>query len=91
MTKHTPGPWTVAKATRYVHHADMLDANGFGIASIWGRAETEAAAANARLIAAAPQMLAVLRAIRCTLPGLDGDKGNLFDRVSEAIEEAEGK
>ena len=55
--------------------------------------------ANASLIAAErdrlkesnADMLAVLHAIRCTLPGLDGDQGNLFDRVIEAIRKAEGK
>ena len=37
------------------------------------------------------RMLEALQSIRVTLPGLDGDKGDLFDRVRSAIAKTEVK
>ena len=54
---HTPGPW------RVVHHND--DTNRvvvFGICEVWSTSRgTEAKLANARLIAAAPELLEALK------------------------------
>lgn len=64
--KHTPGPWKVVKdVTEPVHHFDIQCANGFQVARLYPfqRAREE----NARLIAAAPELLeaceTVLRSI----------------------------
>lgn len=58
MTKHTPGPWHVGcgRASHIVYAADgyaVADAKTFHL-------KHESADANARLIAAAPDMLAAL-------------------------------
>ena len=42
------------------------------------------------VIGAAPTMLEVLLSMRVTLPGLDGDKGDIFDRVKAVIAKAKG-
>lgn len=54
-TAHTPGPWT--------EHAGHIGANNLAIADIneTTRRSNEEHAANARLIAAAPDLLAVLK------------------------------
>lgn len=57
QTKHTPGPWFTA-ATSRIGHAYIVDADGFTIAEPSPMGE-----ANARLIAAAPELLAALQAI----------------------------
>jgi hypothetical protein len=59
MTKHTPGPWAVCKAADRSKSHDIMG-NGFHIAEMIpfdGQEDT----ANARLIASAPDLLAVLR------------------------------
>lgn len=67
--KHTPGPWH--HDTRGYPHPDVKAANGRNIACTWGvnnqpktpgaaKAQKEIARANARLIAAAPELLAEL-------------------------------
>lgn len=48
-TTHTPGPWRIGQV-----HVD--DANGFRVAAVTYREEQ---AANARLIASAPELMAV--------------------------------
>ena len=66
-TKHTPGPWNISTANRYA-----VNARGRGIATAHGTDDlnyseffppTEKAAGNARLIAAAPDLLEALDAI----------------------------
>lgn len=63
-TKHTPGPWRVSTSNRYA-----VNDFGRGIATTHGTDDanyseffpsTEEAAANARLIAAAPELLEAL-------------------------------
>ena len=57
-TQHTPGPWTVKKASP---QAGVITApnRGLGIAEVFGGGETDTA--NARLIAAAPELLTALQ------------------------------
>ena len=50
MIVHAPGPW------RPTEGGHVVDASGSAVAAVWG-AELEA---NARLIAAAPELLAVV-------------------------------
>ena len=53
MSQHTPGPWLCE--TDPVHQYNRVYAGSLGIAHVWrARADREA---NARLIAAAPEML----------------------------------
>ena len=61
-SKHTPGPWVIRRG------ASVADSDGFGVAACGGYYNSEIdpadllkiQAANARLIAAAPDMLAAL-------------------------------
>jgi len=90
MTTHTPGPWNVTKL--YVRKQD-----GGLVASIndlWQKQKTPKAEmdANARLIAAAPELLAALEellwsASRTSLEN-DGDYSNAFTAARAAIDKA---
>lgn len=55
--KHTPGPWYTA-ATSTIGHAYVVDSEGFTICD-----PSPMGAANARLIAAAPDLLAALQMV----------------------------
>lgn len=100
---HTPGPWEVAPPGYVDEHYAVLD--GFGhTASVYGYPEQEAVAlANARLIAAAPELLACLQSLRVVFASLEGWRdmdATLVDqfissdglhRVDAAIAKATGK
>ena len=58
MDRHTPGPWEAKRETDYV--AAQVWADGRQLAEVYGESR-EARAANARLIAAAPELLNVLQ------------------------------
>jgi hypothetical protein len=59
-SKHTPGPWHVGKTAPCI----VYDDNGWGVANTVNHDRyVYAMQANARLIAAAPDMLAALQAI----------------------------
>lgn len=75
-SKHTPGPWL--RMGRSI-------GNGAGeIATVWGLRD-ERAIANARLIAAAPEMLAALKAIvDCAGPGAGPEIGLALDAIQKA-------
>jgi hypothetical protein len=63
MSKHTPGPWASNKYTTSVSvplKAIDCERIGFSIVFVNGHREKEAAA-NARLIAAAPDLLEALK------------------------------
>jgi hypothetical protein len=62
---HTPGPW-FSIATSNIGHNAVVDADGFTICS-----PSPMGAGNARLIAAAPDMLAALRDIAAATTGDD--------------------
>jgi hypothetical protein len=55
---HTPGPW-FTEATSKIGHVAICDSDGFTICN-----PSPMGADNARLIAAAPDLLAALQAIR---------------------------
>lgn len=65
---HTPGPW---KLTNEGFQAGVIEApnRGLGICEVFGGGETDKA--NAVLIAAAPDLLAALEAIRDGLNGCE--------------------
>lgn len=79
MAQHTPGPWVV-KAGKHGWPrgidapADMQTKGGVGSVVRWngiGFPSSPAAAANARLIAAAPEMLADLKNLVETILGYE--------------------
>ena len=57
MSKHTPGPWEAKRETDYV--PAQVWAEGRQVAEVYGESR-EVRAANARLIAAAPELLKAL-------------------------------
>jgi hypothetical protein len=91
-TKHTPGPWSAADVTN-------LDQDGVGIFAknqgglsyyiascrYMGTADPKPALANARLIAAAPDLL---EALRCAV---SQDPSNWQDIARAAIAKATGE
>lgn len=88
MSNHTPGPWTV-KASRYVQRQAIVAGASCGhdlIAEVMGsNGENEA---NARLIAAAPDLLAALKGVEWVIgagPRFCADCGR--DRAAGHAEE----
>jgi hypothetical protein len=110
MTKHTPGPWAIEQfAHPYGRHEDrtitrrLANGNPFRIGRAYNIAGPEETDANARLIAAAPELLAALeiaerrivelcRAV-CVLSG-NPKKARAEDyagEIREAIKKATGQ
>lgn len=74
MAKHTPGPWTIGVSDdNQIHCVDGSDSTGgiIEICEVWGtlsdKEETEESRANARLIAASPEMLEALKVTTSSL------------------------
>ena len=74
MTAHTPGPWRLESESRSPDGSDLLVTTDDGAYSIadcrmqaTGVGDTEEAESNARLIAAAPELLAALKGILAAL------------------------
>ena len=65
-TKHTPGPWKVDEAEDLPLAVIEDTADGHGIAELGER--NPCSVANARLIAAAPDLLAALEQIAAVYP-----------------------
>ena len=94
MTRHTLGPWRARKPNSpyalgnwIVEHADLLIARLFGP----NDAENEA---NARLVAASPDMLAALEGIRKALHSPNNslrDRAEAWDNLDAAIAKARGE
>lgn len=71
-SKHTPGPWLVVKCDGGFRAFDtddwtIIGQNKIVPALVWGGVAFEEGKANARLIAAAPEMLEALQAARSIL------------------------
>jgi hypothetical protein len=79
--QHTPGPWTVFEQAPYsvwkgdaqIAACRVLDQDGNVAGYMLSGWESEQAQANARLIAAAPEMLAALEMV-ASLPGFERDE-----------------
>ena len=96
MSKHTPGPWKCGQYlghSFWVVHTDVGD-RGRGMDIVEGVAglTPEQRLANARLIAAAPELLDALKEI---VDAADGDGWNQLDasfkKARAAILKAKGK
>ena len=107
-SKHTPGPWAVehpyGEPGIYVTGANPRLSNPL-ICKLVDQARTPEGAANARLIAAAPELLVALKAIKASLNQpvqhtgirngascdiLRGDARTAVEFASAAIAKAEG-
>ena len=92
MTEHTPGPWDVDTDMQNQAHV-VSDATGSIITEFDGEGGA-VQLANARLIAAAPDLLAALEDMTGTAQGLivshkvhtfyPGDEGRLADQIERA-------
>lgn len=96
MTKHTPGPWAVKKVGERAFYVRMFigsahlpsSATGFADFAVQPYQFPDKAEANARLIAAAPEMLA---ALKLALDDFGADYiGDTIDAMRDAIAKAEG-
>lgn len=88
MPKHTPGPWNIA-AGAYVETED-----GKTIADVWEDEDTgkvmEETQANARLIAAAPDLLEA-RKLALTMAALsENSESSIYQIVEAAVIKATG-
>jgi hypothetical protein len=103
-SKHTPGPWTL-RTNSEKHHA-ILDEGGFPRAEVFSahrssEARKAEALANARLIAAAPELLEALKDVYTRRTDIlnAANKASLgtgglefaLRKTREAIAKAEGK
>jgi len=94
MSGPTPGPWTAFQST--ASFFDVVKGNGEydpSVASVWA-SEGRPAGANARLIAAAPDMLAALQAVVSALKNRDATNDEawaIYARCIAAIDRATGQ
>jgi hypothetical protein len=88
MSKYTKGPWMV-------RNGKIIEKcyNGFVIADVRGATEVTQDEANARLIAAAPELLEALKSVaaRTGIPKSEADWLKMIEIVNHAIAKAEGK
>lgn len=96
MSSHTPGPWIVTEdyGTHVIRGADAERTEGGVtysfrdyVASTWGGPNE----ADARLIAAGPEILKVLEMVRATLPHIGGNEmsvHNMLKDIDAAIAKA---
>jgi hypothetical protein len=93
-SKHTIGPWAVehpfGEPGVYVTTA-YPDRSGPLICRLVDQAQTPEGAANARLIAAAPDLLAALEAVTSDHDGMVLLNDGIADKVRAAIARATGK
>ena len=103
MSKHTPGPWAVGR-TVYPNIAILCKGNivaevrtyGVGMITEGETAPWHNAEANARLIAAAPELLEALRELLDQLEGIGipewaGAEGLSLEQATAAVYKAEGQ
>ncbi len=87
-TKHTPGPWALYPYPTRPYFT-QVHINGAAIADVYasGLLKPEETTANARLIAAAPDLLAALKLVQSEVAS---DTVEMWDQVAAAISKAEG-
>jgi hypothetical protein len=93
---HTPGPWEIAETTKKKNYLEIdAPAAGFyGLARVWLHGEI--GDGNARLVAAAPELLAAcelaLRILHSYLPPdqFDGHAAQALILIRDAVARAKG-
>lgn len=78
MRKHTPGPWSCWSTSNHAHDYRLFKPNGAELPYVAPGNDHSEARANARLIAAAPDMLDILRA------ALDPERDDHADALNMA-------
>lgn len=90
MSGHTPGPWTKVNGELFGPHGRRVLVSDSGIGVVCGSNPDPEHEANARLIAAAPELLEALRDLLRAVGRAgydDADSGELFE-LDSAAEEA---
>jgi|HubBroStandDraft_4_1064222.scaffolds.fasta_scaffold01416_10 hypothetical protein len=92
MANHTPGPWELRKHN-YGNYRDAIGVFRVGsntaiVDGVWGRNLTESDT-NARLIAAAPDLLEALKLMLHTFG--DSDDRSVIESAAAAMFKAEGR
>lgn len=92
QSKHTPGPWAVAVAGRSESpHSRVIGAKGLPVAGVWSSDNTDAGRlANARLIAAAPDMLGALDELLAAAELHERPSDAALEAAQQAIRKATG-
>lgn len=83
-TKHTPAPWT------HEGRGAVYAPDGRPIAHVWQNQGDDDREANARLIAAAPELLEALELAHATLLGANMNRSVVGRKVKAAIAKATG-
>ena len=93
-TKHTPGPWELGEPTSQlefgVYATDKISGIKYFLANAEGHMRYKESLANARLIAAAPELLEALQAFVKYADDVNDDSPEL-DRARSAIAKATGQ
>jgi hypothetical protein len=107
-TKHTPGPWRLCDLDEFPWECyntgvpgestiTILDGNGYGVLSV-PLSTTDRNMANARLIAAAPDLLEVCEQLvgmvtreNCAPTEEDGEEYELWKQLLAAVAKATGQ
>jgi hypothetical protein len=84
--KHTPGPWRVETERAYIH---IMPSENLAICELWRRGNPELEMANARLIAAAPDLLELLMELQDIV--FLTRNNELHTRMEAAIAKATGE
>lgn len=84
MTQHTPGPWKV-------HGYHILGEDLCAVAEVYTAEDIPTEDANARLIAAAPQLLCALETLLQAFECGDYYNDVITDLAKEAIAKAKGE
>ena len=100
MTKHTPGPWSVSERVTILAGNKQV-ARALGAIQPDSRVSHEAADANARLIAAAPELLVIAERFVRWHDGFATNEASAFEKTQQhmalmeearaAIAKAEGR
>lgn len=101
MAKHTPGPWRICG--EYSSLKDEIGAEGRAVATVWTRKPADGThermpipwdegLANARLIAAAPDLLEAAIELKdaCNRPSAARTRAEAWRRLDHAIAKATG-
>ena len=84
---HTPGPWTARRM--HTGGFDIMDPRNRDVVTVYGGGvETESREANARLIAAAPDLLEALKSLVANLAEGDFISETRIDAARAAIAKA---
>lgn len=89
MSKHTPGPWRLIDVSEPDYIKEVLSDDGRCIAEVIESDKPETVWANARLIAAAPELLEVLEKVQAWMNG--GNDDELAYEIDLALTKAKGE